>query len=270
MHRTAARAVARPLAFALCLLLSACAPRHPKDPAADPTAGRFEVEIGIEGGGALVLEFDRQAAPQAVAALESSFRDGRWQGVEIGWIRPHTEIRTAPPTGMGEIVSELDAHALHLDAQRIADVGEAMGVIHTELEPALQRADAVASPQLHAWVRTWRAHFDAAFLVGTSRMQINEALGYRYAQGYASQPLRRGSVALVAAGTPGRSTFALALLLRDQPERDGRWVVVGAVHSGLELIERLSLAPRTNPKRQEPATPARIASTSIRNPGNQP
>jgi cyclophilin family peptidyl-prolyl cis-trans isomerase len=223
--------------------------------------GSFRVQVSTERGD-LTLVLDEAAAPQAVAAVRHAFTGDAYAGVAIGWVRPHTEIRTQVPKGAIPMESELDARALGLHEVRIQDVGAAMNAIQFELEPAFVRAGAKASPQLREWIGIWREHFDAAFLVGVSRQQINEALGYRYREGYATRPARRGSVALVP-DQPGSTTLALSILLRDQPKRDGAWVVIGQVESGLELAQSLSIAPRVHPKFFEPENPVRITRTEV-------
>lgn len=244
---------------------AACAAQQPATlaDAAPQAAASGEILVLLDtDSGPMTLVLDPAAAPVAVAALRRSFEQQDWDGVAIQWVRPHTEIRTGLPRGAAPLASELSAEPLDLDAQRIEDAGAAMNAIQFELEPAFGRAGAKATPELQAWIATWREHFDAAFLVGVTRRQINQALGYRYQPGYATQPVRRGSVALVL-DKPGSSTLALAILLRDQPKRDGCWVVVGRVETGLELVEALSIAPRLHPKSFEPERPVRIARTRI-------
>lgn len=224
----------------------------------------FSAIVSTERGD-LSLVLDAQTAPQAVAAIRTAMQTQGYDGVTIEWIRPHTEIRTGLPRAAGNLDSELDAVVLGLDQQRIEDAGAAMNAIQFELEPAFVRAGAGASVQLREWIATWRRDFDPGFLIGVTRQQINEALGYRYQAGHASRPARRGSVALVP-GKPGTTTLALAILLRDQPKRDGCWVVIGKVVSGLELVDSLSIAPRLHPKSFEPLQPTRITRTHVSGP----
>ena len=269
MYRMMSNAVFRIRAGALwavtLFVLSACA--APLKPAADQHAAgplphdSFRVLVSTERGD-FTLVIDPAAAPQAVAAIRQAFESDAYRGVTIGWVRPHTEIRTGVPQGGVPLASELDARALGLHEVRIEDAGAAMNTIQFELEPALGRAGSGATAQLQTWIATWRQHFDPAFLIGVTRQQINEALGYRYQDGYATRPARRGNVALVP-DRPGSTTLALAILLRDQPKRDGVWVVIGQVESGLELAQSLSIAPRLHPKSFEPAHPARITRTEI-------
>lgn len=251
--------------FAL-IALSACAAQGPAtfpEAASQATAAGGEIRAVLDTDqGQLTLMLDPAAAPVAIAALRQSFERQEWTDVPIQWVRPHTEIRTGLPGGALPLASELSAEALGLSAIRIEDPGAAMNAIQFELEPAFLRAGAQASPQLREWIAAWRRDFDPGFLVGVTRLQINEALGYRYQPGHATRPARRGSVALVP-DKPGSTTLALAILLRDQPKRDGCWVVIGRVESGLELVESLSLAPRLHPKSFEPERPARITRAAI-------
>lgn len=259
------RGLALQLIAVALMALAACAAGPPPTviDVAPPTTHRGEFRAVLHTDqGELALVFDPAAAPLAVAALRRSFERGNWNGVPISWVRPHTEIRTGLPRDAMPLPSELSARALGLQQLRIEDAGAAMNAIQFELEPALLRAGAQASPQLHAWIATWREHFDAAFLVGVTRQQINEALGYRYQDGYATRPARRGSVALVP-DKPGSSTLALSILLRDQSKRDGVWVVIGQVESVLDRVQSLSLARRLHPKSFEPEQPARITRIEV-------
>lgn len=262
MRRVARRLASLVSGLVLCALAGCAA--QPPAPAAEARAlphGAFRAVLHTDQG-VLNLAIDPATAPLAVATLRQSLEHGDWDGVAIQWVRPHTEIRTGVPRGAVPLASELSAGPLGLREMRIEDAGAAMNAIQFELEPALLRAGASATPQLRDWIADWRQHFDAAFLVGTSREQINAALGYRYQEGYATQPMRRGSVALVS-DKPGSTTLALAILLRDQPKRDGCWVVIGQVESGLDLVQSLSIAPRLHPKSFEPEQPARITRIEI-------
>lgn len=203
------------------------------------------------------LVLDSRTAPVAVAALMEQLDQGGFDRTNFVWVQPHTEIRSDVPASRQILPSELDAHALRLDQQIIEHAGTAMELIQMELEPALMQSGTGASPQLQDWIRQWRHDFKPDFLIGTTRTQINQALGYHYQSGLASRPVRRGSVALVPAAA-GRTTLALAIILRDQPARDGRWVVIGEVRSGLEVAEQLSLQPRIHPKRHQSLQPLPI------------
>ena len=144
-----------------------------------------------------------------------------------------------------------------------------MGVLQRELLPAFARSGktAEAGSPLAAWLETWYRTRDPGFLVGASRQAINEALGHRYELGLGSQPPLRGTVALQPA-SPTRSTANLAFLLSDMPSRSGRWMVIGQVIEGLDVVEAISLRPRAPGARGykgfEPANPAAVVSTELR------
>ena len=73
-----------------------------------------------------------------------------------------------------------------------------MDVLQRELLVAFARNGkrVEAGTPLASWLATWYRTRDPAFLVGTSRQAINEALGYRYENGLDSRPLVRGMVAV--------------------------------------------------------------------------
>lgn len=243
------------LGISLSLVFSVCVGASPATPAA-PDAHIRQVRIDTSNG-QLILELDTRTAPVATAALIAALEQGGYDDAQVNWIQPHVEIRIAAPAGSKDYPSELDAVPLGLDQQVIADAGKAMTTIQRELEPAWMEAGAGATAQLNQWIVKWRKSFVADFLIGINRTQINEALGYHYERGVASRPVRRGSVALVPAA-PGRSTLALAIILGDQPARDGRWVVVGKVSSGLNVAEQIAFEARIHPKQHQPLTPVLV------------
>ncbi len=259
------------------ILLAGCASaragRQPAAVAPDPCL-RLETTAG-----AIVLRFDRAASPEAIAALEQG--DGSsFAGLAFDFERPHLELRLEPRPADASSTVELvnDAAALGLDRSRIADAGEAMNVLQFELLPAAQRAatrrkpevetapeterespgqqsgdlraedndhgeaEEPATPRLAAWRERFEKDYDPSFLVGTSRQEILEALGYRFRPGLDSQPPLRGAVALVPA-SPTRARLELSILLADHPTRLGKWLVVGRVASGLDVAEAISLRP---------------------------
>ena len=252
-------------AIALAGCAAARAERQPAAAAPDPCL-RLETTTG-----AIVLRFDRAASPEAIAALEKG--DGSsFAGLAFDFERPHLELRLAPRPADSDSTVELvnDAAALGLDRKRIADAGEAMDVLQFELLPAAQRAatrrkperenpgqqsgdlraedegdgegEEPATPQLAAWRERFEKDYDPSFLVGTSRREILEALGYRFRSGLDSKPPLRGTVALVPA-SPTRARLELSILLADHPTRLGKWLVVGRVVAGLDVAEAISLRP---------------------------
>lgn len=251
----------RTLALVVAGWLSAgCATVQPAAPAPHAEAV-FALQTTA---GDLSIELFPAAAPQAVAILGELLTSGAYDGLHFDWVRPRIEIRTAapPPPAPVTIPAELDAMSVGLQLLRIEDEGRAMDLLQLELERAFMRQGRAATPQLREWIATWRAGFDAGFLVGTTRQQINEALGYRYREGLDSRPATVGAVVLIPA-EPTLATLALTILLQDQPERTGRWVVVGRVVEGLEVAEEISLQRREHPRSHRPTNPISIRSAKL-------
>jgi hypothetical protein len=94
--------------------------------------------------------------------------------------------------------------------------------------------------RLEDWMTKWRATDNASFLVGKSRKEINEALGYPYSKGLDSRPVTKGSLTLQPE-SPGRASARLGIALSDLPIRLGRQMVIGRVTSGLELADDISI-----------------------------
>lgn len=230
-------------------------------PAPDPCL-RLET-----AGGAIVLRLSRAAAPGAVAAIErlalgpiwnldlvprpeAARAAGYFEGLAFDYARPHLELRlpARAPGAAFSLEAELDATALGLDRERVADVGEAMDLMQFQLLPALKRpnSERVATPLLEEWARRFETDHDPAFLVGKSRQEILEAVGFRFRAGLGSLPATRGAVALVPA-SPTTAELSLAILLADHPTRTGRWVVVGRVAEGLDLADAISARPLAEP-----------------------
>lgn len=223
-------------------------------------------------GGPITLQFARAAAPGTIAAIErlaagpiydpgvvprpeAARSTGYFDGLAFDYTRPHLEIRLAArePAAAFTVPTELDAAALGLDLQRVADAGEAMNLLQLELLPAIQRPNSTrrSTPALEEWSRRFASSgYDASFLVGKSRRELFEAIGYRFAAGLASLPARRGAVALVPA-SPTESVLSLAILLADHPTRTGRWMIVGRVLEGLEVAESIALAPHAVPEAKD-------------------
>jgi cyclophilin family peptidyl-prolyl cis-trans isomerase len=230
--------------------------------------------------GALVLALSRAAAPQAVAALEKLARgpilnldalprpeaahaSGYFDGLAFDYARPNLEIRlpSRVPAAAFRVEAELDAAALGLDRELVADRGKAMDLMQMELLPALKHpsSERRPTPALEAWAARFEIDHDPSFLVGRSRRELLEAVGYRFRTGLASLPATRGAVALVPA-SPTEAQLTLAVLLADHPLRTGRWVVVGRVASGLDVADSIAERPLAVPalKDYRPLTPVAI------------
>ena len=105
--------------------------------------------------------------------------------------------------------------------------------------------DSLVPPTLMEWLKTWSTTFDAGFLIGVSRKEINEVLGYSYRSGLESRPVTRGAVSLEPF-SPRWSTPRLTIALKRIPSQDGRRMVIGHVAEGLEIADRIS-AGRLSP-----------------------
>lgn len=239
--------------------------------ASPPQAGNVCLRFDTAQG-AITVQFLRAAAPEAVAAIERLARGpiydadllprpaaaattGYFDGLAFDYTRPHLEIRLAvrAPAAAFTVATELDAAALGLEGDRIRDAGEAMEVMQLELLPALKRPSSTrqSTPTLEEWSRRFETNsYDASFLVGKSRSELLEAIGYRFTSGLASLPANRGAVALVPA-SPSESLLSLAILLADHPTRTGRWMVVGEVLEGLAVAEAIALAPHARPQARD-------------------
>ena len=209
--------------------------------------------------------YDAGVVPRPAAASATGYFDG----LAFDYTRPHLEIRLAArePAAAFTVSSELDAAALGLETSRIADAGEAMNEMQFELLPALKRPNSTrqSTPTLVEWSSRFETNgYDASFLIGKSRRELLEAIGYRFTSGLASLPATRGAVALVPA-SPTESVLALAILLADHPTRTGRWVVIGRVDSGLEVAEAISLATHALPQAKDyrPLVPASVQNAEV-------
>ena len=272
------RAGARLAVLGLAGLACATARAGTAPAAADPC-----LRLGTAGG-AVTVRLARAAAPGAVAALEKLARGplydpavlpkpeaarttGYFDGLAFDYARPHLEIRlpVRVPAGAFTVDAELDAAALGLDRERVADVGEAMNLMQFQLLPALKRptSERVSTPVLEQWAKRFETDHDPAFLVGKSRQEILEAVGYRFRTGLASRRPRRGAVALVPA-SPTAAELSLAILLADHPTRTGRWVVVGEVVEGLDLADAISARPLAEPALRDNRPLYPVAVESVR------
>ena len=217
--------------------------------------------------GSITIELFEDAAPQTVKRLIKMARGpifnpqltssssgnpgvGYFDGLGFSMTKPHLEISITSrlPESQFEFPAEIDADALGLDQQLIADAGEAMDIAQMELYPAHRKLKkrGGTTGKLRAWLDQLTQDGNADFLVGISRKEINEALGYRYRDGLVSRPAVRGMVALrpLSKTTAGGS---LTILLADHPQRTGRWMIVGRIVDGLSVAEEISLLPLSGP-----------------------
>lgn len=286
------------LFFLLLFLSAACSPAtvardsgspdqgldgQPSTPCAEAEGESSPQWVIATSDGDIVAGLDGAAAPRTVAAMvrflsppeseAGGAAQGEWtgpyDGLPIDYGKPHVELKTAMPRGGLELrlPHEIDALALGLDARRIADLADAMDVLQRELLPAHQKQarKAAVTDTLEAWVETWQKSYDAGFLIGKSRKEINEALGYHYLTPLPSRSVRRGAV-LLEAIDEASSSPRLSIVLTDMPGRDGRYTVIGEVVAGLEVAETIARRPSVGrgPSDFRPSQPVMIESIRLR------
>lgn len=235
--------------------------------------------------GSIVIDLDPKAAPDAVAMIAAlargpvfnpQFITERGDGNSVGYYDglffdralPGAEIATEirQPRYAIQLPFQIDAEALGLDLRTIDTYSDAMNVWQHEILPYEGSIHGREDPHpiLAGWLAEWREEMEPDFLVGASQLDINLAVGYRYTSGLPSIPVRRGTVAL-RSSTRRSATPALAIVLRDRPDQDGRRMVVGRVVEGLELAEVWSRRQLTPTKRHSnrPLDPVRVISSHI-------
>ena len=208
--------------------------------------------------GTIRIELCESAAPRTVQQLRrlvvegGASGDGIYSGLPFDLSQPHIEIRTGAPDLPVEVhwPVELDADSLGLDRQLVKDYAEAMSVVQGELlvEYRKKKKSGTITPKLAAMLEQWYKAHSAEFLIGVSRKEINEALGYEYQSGLASLPAVRGADMLQPV-TPTSASARLSILLADIPARTGQWMVIGRVTEGLEVVQAISVRPRMKDRR---------------------
>ncbi len=235
--------------------------------------------------GTIVIELFPQAAPSAVASLirlvegpiflpdltvNSRVGDevGYYDGLVFDKATRGGFITTAlrPPLRAILIETEIDADAVGLDQRKITKREDAMFVWQHELLPYQTNLpdDSLVPPMLTGWLQTWSETFDPEFLMGVSRKEINEALGYSYRSGLDSRPVTRGAVSLEPA-SPQWSTPRLTIALKSISSQDGRRMVIGRVAEGLDIADRISTGRMSPAKAVQfrPLVPVRIFKASV-------
>ncbi len=252
----------RALLVGLFLLLPAILP--PALASGNPAAAACKPVLILETqAGQIEIELHEDAAPAAVRRLaalaegpifnqtlvpaaEGRRPPGFFDGLAFDFVLPRVEIATSlrEPAWAFQFPNELDAVALGLDKLLITDTAEAMSVIQRELliDHQKKKKRGQVTDKLGAWLKRWEQSYNADFLIGVSRQEINESLGFVYQRGLASRPAVRGSVAL-RQESPAYSTPRLTILLSDIPERTGQWMVVGSVVKGLDVADAISVRP---------------------------
>lgn len=219
-------------------------------------AGRDSLLVLSTSAGDVRIRLHEDAAPEALANFlgqtGQSGNDSGTGGQTIDYTRAHIEVRTSY-AGSGGIPVQLDAAALGLTEQKITTSGDAMSVVQNELVVAYRRAlkRGTTTPMLEDLLAAWFETYRADFLLGRTRAEINEALGYSYSGPLPSRPVVKGSVSLVPV-SPTAASARLSIALADMPRRTGRWMVIGEVVAGLEIVDAISTAPLTTPAGTKP------------------
>jgi cyclophilin family peptidyl-prolyl cis-trans isomerase len=242
----------------------------------ETAAGRVTVELFEDAAPAAVRRLVELARgpvfnPALVPPQGAAASTGYFDGLSFDYTKPHLEVMTAvrQPSELFELRTELDGRALGLHEDLLADAGKAMDVVQFELAPERDRRErsGPVDGRLGEWLAQVEEDGNAAFLVGTSRLEINQALGVEYVEGRASRPALRGMVA-VKPVSPTTSELRLSFFLTDFPQRTGRWMVIGQVVDGLDLIDAISTRPLLGPpgwrnRAQTPRDAVTIESANI-------
>lgn len=211
--------------------------------------------------GDVVVRLHPDAAPATVARLlelartplysealglgDEASAPRAFDGLVFERVVPRREIRTGTlGPASSTVPSEIDAAALGLDDDRIADLGQAMDTLQFEVLEYWGRVRGTdrVGPVLAGWVDRYRTEADASFLIGLSRRQVLEAQGYVFRDGLRSRPVVRGSVSLVP-HEPGFARWGFSIALTDFPNRRGRQAVVGTVVEGMDVVDEIGTAP---------------------------
>lgn len=200
--------------------------------------------------GKVVIELDPKAAPNSVERLQRALSQRRADAtsqpnilVEQFW--PQIEVSTGLLLPDSEPVpQEISATALGLDQTLIETAGEAIDVLQFELAKADKawKRDGNRPAQYQAWLDEFLTTSVPTKMLGTSRKEINELLGYRYIDDVASRSPTAGAVYLRTI-SPTENQLALTILLSDRPQLNGRVTVIGRVIEGLEFVRALSNEP---------------------------
>ncbi len=244
--------------LAVCLLTVSSCGFSPKDYCENLPIDNALVTIDTSFG-PVVIELFHDAAPKAVSELiartsDKNVKSNYFSKQVFNYTLPNVEIRTSSSTP-DDILSntELDAQALGLHEQTIDNASEAMSLMQEEILPMHHRYREGISltPQLTKWLKAWYKTYRADFLVGVSKQQINEALGYKYTAALNSRRPVRGSVMLVP-HSKTQASPALSIALQDFPQRTGKWMVVGRVVDGMDVAHTISLSPLQQPRNIKP------------------
>lgn len=191
---------------------------------------------------------------ELVGYFDGLFFDHARRGHEVG-----TSIRS--PSSSMLIRMQMDATALGLEDRRVESSSDAMEIWQNEIVPYEGSIHGRKDPPglLGEWMTEWKETMRPDFLVGASRKDINEALGYVYETGLPSLPVRRGAVGLRRISKEW-TTPAIIIALNDRPDLDGRRMIIGNLISDIEIVDQISrrrLTP-TKSERNRPLNPTPI------------
>lgn len=225
----------------------------------DTHSGTMEIQLHVDASPESVARFIQIVkGPIFNESIFGSVKVGYYDGLSFGYTRPMLEIRTSvrQPAEIVEIPIQIDADALGLQDDKIANLDQAMDVMQLELLKAFNNSDktqAVSNPLLHKWLTEWSASFKADFLMGVSRKEVKQALGHVYITGLNSRPMKRGAVALKP-NKPNVAGMELTIALSDLDDRSGEWMVIGEVVNGLEIADDISVQPLRDPPHERSRT----------------
>ncbi len=199
--------------------------------------------------GQVVIELDPKAAPNSVERLQRALSQRRAnstsQPILVEQLWPQIEVSTGLLLPDSEPVpQEINATALGLDQALIETAGEAIDVLQFELAKADKawKRDGNRPAQYQVWLDEFMTTSVPTNMLGTSRKEITELLGYRYIDDVASLSPTAGAVYLRTI-SPTENQLALTILLSDRPQLNGRVTVIGRVIEGLEFVRALSNEP---------------------------
>jgi len=225
----------------------------------DTLSGIIEIQLFSDAAPTSIERFIQIVrGPIFNQSLVGPVNVGYYDGLSFAYTRPMLEIRASErqPAGMVEIPIQIDADALGLQNDKIANLDQAMNVMQFELLKAFNNSDkgqSVRNPLLNKWLTEWFANLNAEFLVGVSRKEVKEALGHVYLAGLNSRPMKRGAVALKPIKT-NSAGMELTIALSDLDDRTGEWMVIGEVVKGLELADDISIQPLRDPPHERSRT----------------